>query len=398
MSQAVEITPAERNRGLVLAVLVLLATISPFTINILLPALPGLEQTLSVSRAEVALLLSLFLVGMAVAQVFLGPISDRYGRRPVLIWGLFVYVAASLGAVAAVSINELLVARVLQSLGATVGVPLARTIVRDLYPPPRAAAMLGYVTMGMVIGPMLSPTVGGLLDTLLGWQSIFLACAIMGSVTLVAVVAVMPETRPRELIGTTGREVWDRSVALLGKGKFVAFVLVLAPSSAMFWAFQGGSPYLVIEVMGIDKTIYGVWFALGALGYMSGNFVAGRLSERLGGTRMIAWGNGFAILGSGIVVLLALVPVMHPLALFAPVFVMAIGNGMLLPNAIAGAVSVDPKAAGAASGLLGFCQMGLSAGVSWVSGQISIDSALPMGLLMLTLALVSIAASPFARR
>ena len=398
MSQAVEVSPADRNRGLVLAVLILLATISPFTINILLPAWPGLEQTLSVSRAEVALLLSVFLVGMAVAQVFLGPISDRFGRRPVLIWGLLVYVAASLGAVGAVSINELLVARVLQSLGATVGVPLARTIVRDLYPPPKAAAMLGYVTMGMVVGPMLSPTVGGLLDTLLGWQAIFLACAIMGSITLVAVVAVMPETRPRELVGTTTREVWDRSIALLGRGRFVAFVLVLAPSSAMFWAFQGGSPYLVIELMGIDKTIYGMWFALGAFGYMSGNFVAGQLSERLGGTRMIAWGNGFAVLGAGVIVLLALVPVVHPLALFAPVFVMAIGNGMLLPNAISGAVSVDAKAAGAASGLLGFCQMGLSAGVSWLSGQISVDSALPMGLLMLSLALVSILASPFARR
>ncbi len=392
------LNPLERNRALVLAVLILLATISPFSINILLPALPGLEATLNVSRAEVALLLSLFLVGMAVAQIILGPVSDRYGRRPVLIGGLLVYVAASLGAVAAVSINELIAARVLQALGATVGVPLARTIVRDLYEPRRAAAMLGYVTMGMVIGPMLSPSLGGLLDTIFGWQAIFLTCAILGSVTLVAVFIVMPETRPVSLQNTTGAEVFARSKALLGKTRFVAFLFVIAPTSAMFWAFQGGTPYLVIDVMGIDKTIYGVWFILGAFGYMSGNFVAGRLSERLGGERLIAYGNLAGLTGAGLIAALAIVPVMHPLALFAPVFIMALGNGMLLPNAIAGAVSVDPKAAGAASGLLGFCQMGLSAIVSWFTGWLAVATALPMALLMIGLCLVSMIGSMVARR
>ncbi len=380
-------------RAVTLAVLVLISTISPFTVNIILPSLPLLEVQLPASRAEVALLLSTFLGGMALAQLVIGPLADRFGRKPVIVIGLLLYVGASLGAVGAVSIGQLVLARVLQALGATVGLPLARTIVRDLYGRDRAAAMLGYVTMGMVIGPMVSPAIGGFLHTLIGWQSIFLICAILGAVTLVAVVTALPETRPAAIENTTTREVWTRSKDLLVNRRFIAFLWVIAPTSAMFWAFQGATPYLVIDVMGTDKTVYALWFMVGAFGYMLGNFVSGRLSERVGGERMIAIGGLLGLAGAGLIIGLALMGVLHPLALFGPVVVMAIGNGMVLPNAIAGAVSVDPRAAGAASGLLGFLQTGLSAIVSWVSGLVSTSSAIPLGALMTILAIMAILAS-----
>lgn len=372
-------------RRLTLAILVLISMVGPLALNIAMPVLPAFEEAFATSRENATLVLSLFLATMAVSQLFLGPLSDRFGRRPVLLTGLVLFLIASIAAIYASSITELLVARVAQALGATVGLPLARTIVRDLFDREEAASMIGYLTMAMVVVPMMSPAFGGLLADSVGWYAIFAACAIFGAPVLILVALRMPETRPASLKATTGRDVAARSFELLRSRGFLGFAGTNACASSVFFAFQGGAPFIVVDAFGVDKAVYGLWFALGGLGYMAGNFTSGRLSSRIGVERMIRVGNLIALAGAGFCLALALVPVNHAWALFVPMGIIAYANGLVIPNAIAAAVSVNPQAAGAASGLAGFLQMGLSAVASLFVGWVTATSAVPMALVMLAI-------------
>jgi DHA1 family bicyclomycin/chloramphenicol resistance-like MFS transporter len=390
-------SPAGRSRGVIVAVLVLISMVGPLSLNIAMPVLPLIQTSFGATRENATLVLSLFLAGMAVAQLLLGPLADRFGRRPVLIGGLAVYVAASFAAIFAEAIGQLLAARVLQSLGATVGLPLARTIIRDLYDRDSAASMIGWVTMGMVVAPMFSPILGAFAAQSYGWQAIFYVCTFIGVTTFLVVVFALPETRPASLDAATTRDVWRRSVALLGERRFIGFAGTTACASAMFFAFQAGAPFLVIGVFGVSETVYAAWFLLGGMSYMAGNGVAGRFSRRVGVDGMIRIGNAVALVGGLLALALALVPVQHPAAMFVPLMFIAAGNGLVIPNAVAGAVSVDVKAAGAASGLAGFCQSGLSTLVSFAVGSIVATTALPIGLAMTLIALAAIGFAALAR-
>jgi DHA1 family bicyclomycin/chloramphenicol resistance-like MFS transporter len=386
------------SRRAVLAILVLISMVGPLSLNIAMPVLPLIQQSFATTRENATLVLSLFLGAMAVSQLVLGPLADRLGRRPVLVGGLAIFVVSSTAAAFAEAIGQLLLARVIQSLGATVGLPLARTIIRDLYDRDASASMIGYVTMAMVVAPMLSPMVGAVAADQYGWPAIFWICAALGVVALAAVVLAMPETRPAALDTATTREVAIRSVALLNRVRFVGYAGTAACASAIFFAFQAGAPFLVIDVMGWGKLSYGAWFVVAALAYMLGNFAAGRFSQRAGVARMIAVGNWGGFAGAALCLALALIPVMHPWALFVPMAVVAFFNGLVIPNAIAGAVSVDVNAAGAASGLAGFLQSGLSAIASFVVGAVVTEATAPVGFAMTLIAIVGLVFGYLAER
>lgn len=388
---------SERRAGL-LFVLVVISMIGPLSLNIAMPVLPTIQKAFSVSRDSATAVLSLFLLGMAVAQLVLGPLADRIGRRPVLLGGLTLYIAASAAAAFATSIEGLLFARILQALGATVGLPLARTIIRDVYARDDAASMIGYVTMVMVLAPMISPYFGAIAADHYGWPAIFVICIIMGVLALAAVLGLMPETRPASLSSTTSGDVARRSLKLLGKRSFMAASGTGACASAMFFAFQGGAPYLVIDVMGVPNATYALWFMTAPIGYMIGNFASGRYSRQQGIERMIDLGNGVAILATFFALALALVPILHPAALFLPLGIISLANGLLIPNAIAAAISVDVEAAGAASGLAGALQFGLSALASSVVAAIVTETTLPLTLSMALLAVAGLGFSMIGRR
>jgi MFS transporter, DHA1 family, multidrug resistance protein len=376
---------------LLIPLLVLVSMAGPLALNIILPSLPGLPVALSTSKETAQLTLSLFLGAMAVAQLFLGPLADRFGRRPVLVTSMLLFVVASAVAAFAPSIEVLIGARMAQAFGAAAGLTLGRTMLRDLYPREKAASMIGYVTMGMVLAPMVAPALGGFLDEQFGWRSIFFACLALGVVAFSASFAVLPETRPDGQEANRLSDVAARSFELLRNRQFVSLAGTSAAASAMFFAFVGAAPYLVQEKMGLSKDVYGIWFASIALGYMFGNFISGRFSQRIGISRMISWGNWLGLATGLLLTMLALAGFFHPAAIFLPAMLMSIGNGMVMPNAIAGAVSVDPRAAGAASGLTGFMQAALGGVASFLAGWIGGETALPIAIQMLGYSLLALA-------
>jgi DHA1 family bicyclomycin/chloramphenicol resistance-like MFS transporter len=385
-------TRAEAGSRGFLLLLVVLSMLGPLTLNILVPSLPGLPLALGTSKESAQLVLSLYLFGMALSQLLLGPLADRFGRRPVILAALALYVAASLAAFAAPNIEILVIARVVQSFGATAGLALGRTMIRDLHDLNSAASLIGYVTMAMVVAPMVAPLVGATLDEGLGWRAILAFCGGLGLMSLALAWRTLPETRPASLVATTGAEVARRTLRLVGNRHYMAYWGASAFCSALFFGFLGAAPYLMIEVMGYSKSAYGLWFMSLSLGYMLGNFISGRAARAAGIDRLILWGNAMGLVGAVAILVPALLGILHPLALFAPAMITSFGNGLVLPNAIAGGVGVDPEAAGAGSGLMGFGQVGIGAVVSFAAGKAAQDSALPLALMMLACALAAFAA------
>ena len=378
-------TAAWRMLGLLTA----MTAIGPLSLNILMPAVPGLAATFHADPAAVQLTVSLYLLGLAASQLVLGPLSDRFGRRPVVLAGLALTAVSSVAAIAATSIEALVVARSIQALGASTGLVVGRAIIRDLYDRDRAAAMIGWVTMAMVVAPMLAPMIGGALDTALGWRAIFVFIGLVSAAALLSAALALPETQAVAMSGGIAR-VLAETRQLLSSAQFCGYALAAAANSAMFFAFLGGAPHVVVTMMGRTSAVYGVWFAVTSLGYMMGNFFAARWSARVGIDRMIFWGALLTL--AGVVIEVSLVigaDGAGPAVIFVPQILISFASGLLLPNAIAGAVSVRPQAAGTASGFTGFLQMGLGAPAAQVVSHLLADAstALPMTLVMLGFAL-----------
>jgi DHA1 family bicyclomycin/chloramphenicol resistance-like MFS transporter len=379
-----------------LMLLMAMSTIGPLALNIILPAVPNLVRTMQTDPATVQLTMSLFVLGLAVSQLALGPLSDRFGRRPVTIAGLGITAVASVAALAATSIEALIVARTIQALGASTGLVISRAMIRDLYDRDRSASLIGAVATVMVAAPMVAPMIGGVLETAFGWESIFAFVALATIGVLVWAVVALPETRPDHITGGGARYILGETRALLKDRNFIGYVLQSSFGTATFFAFIGGAPHLVIGVMGLSAAQFGFWFILTAFGYMVGNLLAARLSDRLGIHRMILIGMSTQMCGALMLVAAALLfPDGGPLTIFPLQFFVSCGNGMFLPNATAGAISVRPRAAGTASGLTGFMQMGTGAIAVQVMSYLAAaaPTALPMALAML--ALVTAAALSF---
>jgi DHA1 family bicyclomycin/chloramphenicol resistance-like MFS transporter len=319
-------------------------------------------------------------------------LSDRFGRRPVVILGLTITALASVLAIAMSSIGGLIAARTLQALGASTGLVIGRAVIRDLYDRERAASMIGWVTTVMVVAPMVAPLIGGLLDTALGWESIFVFIAIASIAVLAWAYMGLPETRPDHITGGGFRFIAHETRELFADRNFCGYVLVAAVATSTFFAFLGGGPHLVIGIMGRSSAEYGAWFALAAFGYMLGNLIAARLSPRFGVDNMIRAGVGLQIFGAVLAIVLAtLFPLGGPETVFPAQFFLSCGNGIFLPNAVAGAISVRPQAAGTASGIVGFVQMGTGAAAAQAMSYVIAHSATaqPMAWSMLVLAVLA---------
>jgi DHA1 family bicyclomycin/chloramphenicol resistance-like MFS transporter len=377
-----------------LALLIAISSVGPLAVNIIVPAIPVLAVTFAADPSVVQLNVSLFFAGLAAAQLMLGPLSDRFGRRPVLLGGFAVTVVTSLAAAAALSIAWLVAARAAQALGAATGIVVGRAIIRDLYARDRAASMLGWVTMSVVALPMFGPLIGGVLEENWGWRAIFLFLAACSALTLLWAFAALPETRaPHVGEAPSSRRQLRESRELVRSPAFAGFVLVAALISGPFYAVMGGAPHVVITIMGRSGTELGIWMVFASLGYMAGNFLAGWLSVRFGGNAMLWWGLLLELVGTAVAALLVeVIPGAGPATIFVPLFIVYVANGMALPNAIAGAVSIRPEAAGTAAGITGFVQMGWGAVISQLIAYpiAGATSPSPLTLVMLAQAIAGL--------
>jgi DHA1 family bicyclomycin/chloramphenicol resistance-like MFS transporter len=369
-----------------IALLVAMTGVGSLSLNILVPALPAIVTRLQAEPSHAQLTVSLYLLGLAASQLVLGQLSDRFGRRPVVLAGLAIATVASFAAIFATTIESLILARVAQALGASTGQVVGRAIIRDLYERERAASVLGLVTSAVVVIPMLSPLVGGILDTAFGWESIFVLVAALSFAVLAWTALVLPETRPATAAQSPPGQFISDLRALTSNPRFVGYALSGALGSAPFYTFLGGAPYVAIDMMGRTSAEYGLWFAFSALGFMAGTYSASRLAMRYGIDRMIWWGIVVTVIGALIPVMLCLVdPEVGPVAVFLPQAIISYGNGLLLPTAIAGAVSIRPQVAGTASGITGFTQMAIGAAAAQIVSYALAGASTPLPMLLLML-------------
>lgn len=369
-----------------LALLIAMTGVSSLSLNILVPAIPGLVTKFAADPAQVQLTISLYLMGLAGAQLVFGPLSDRFGRRPVVLAGLALATVASTAAIFAASIASLILARVAQSLGASTGQTIGRAIIRDLYDREHAASMIGLVTSVVVLMPMAAPLVGGILDTLFGWEAIFVFAAGLSFTVFAWAVLALPETR-KSSPGPGGLGRFRADVAALAASpRFFGYALCAGLGSAPFFSFLGGAPHVVVSMLGRTSAEYGLWFFVPSLGFMAGNFAVSRLTGRFGIDALIWWGIASTVVGCLISVFAySALPGWEMATIFLPQIVVGFGNGLLLPTAIAAAVSIRPQVAGTASGLTGFIQMAIGACAAQLGGHViaHASGAMPMLLLML---------------
>ena len=371
-----------------MATLILMAGMSTMSMSIFLPSLPAIAEEFGAEYGVVQLSISAYLACTAILQVFIGPISDRFGRRPVMIGAFAVFVLASIGCYLSASIEVFLAFRMLQALAAT-GMVLGRAIVRDMVPQSEAASMLGYVTMGMAIVPMIAPSIGGLLDTAFGWRSSFIFLAFTG--LLITILCWYDQGETAKSNGLSFRDQVKEYPELFRSHRFWGYVFAAAFSSGTFFAFLGGGPYVATEVFNEPVARTGFFLGAPALGYMAGNFLSGRYSTRFGIDRMIVAGSILQLIGLMASLLVGLAGYNSAPLFFGFVVFVGLGNGLVLPSANAGLLSVRPHLAGTASGIGGAIMIGggsILASIAGVLLEIG-GGALPLQLIM---ALSSLAA------
>jgi DHA1 family bicyclomycin/chloramphenicol resistance-like MFS transporter len=373
-----------------MALLVGMTALAPLSMQIFVPALPAIQRGFGVSTGIAQLALSLSILANAIATLSYGPLSDRFGRRPVVLGGLSLFVVGSLMCTVAPTIGLLILGRIVQAAGGAAGMVIARAIVRDLYDRDRAAAAIAYLTMAMVVAPMLAPSVGAILMGLSDWRAIFVALTVIGILLVWGTQLRLVETRA----GGSGGSGWGSLLAgggrLLRSPAFLGYVLQTAFSMSMFFAFVSGAPYFIIDVLGRPALEYGLYFMLVSVGYMSGNFTAARITRRVGIDRMILIGSALSLVGTSLVAGLLLSLPWAPVLLFGPMMLTSYANGLAMPNGQAGAISVDPALAGTASGVAGFAQLLCAALVSQAVGMVQNGTPYPMLAFMVGCAALSL--------
>lgn len=365
--------------------LILLSALAALTMNIFLPSLPGMAAHFETDYRLMQLSVALYLAVNAVMQLFIGAISDRVGRRPVLLAGVGIFLAATLGCIFAANVWVFLFFRMLQATIVT-GMALSRAVVRDMVPEAQAASMIGYVTMGMAVAPMIGPAIGGVLDAAFGWQASFWALFAAGAAVLWLTWADLGETAPRQ--GGGFAEQFRDYPELLTSPRFWGYTATLGLSSGAFFSYLGGGPYVGDHVFGMDPATFGLFFGAPAVGYFLGNFLSGRFSVRMGVNRMVLWGTLINFGGVALSLTLFYAGLGTPYSFFGLMTCVGLGNGMTIPNATAGALSVRPHLAGTASGLSGALMIGLGAALSALAGALltPASGAFPLLWLMLVTA------------
>jgi MFS transporter, DHA1 family, multidrug resistance protein len=368
---------------LILPILVPAASLGLLASSIYVPSIPDIGRELAVPVGLVQLTMTVFLVSYGVSMLVIGPLSDRFGRRRVMLAGILVCLAASLVCAAAPDIVTLIVGRAFQAFGGCAGVVIARAMVRDLFDREQVARAMSILASAVTVVPIVGPVIGGYVHVWLGWRANFIVVA-LGGVVLFAIVALrMPETNVNlQNQATLFRGLVSSFVALLRVRRFLAYALVTGCGGAAYYAFAAAAPVVFIERFHVSPDLYGVYAASASGGFMVGSVASSRFSVSLGADWFIRLGGWVQAVAGAAMIGLAVAGYASPWAVVPPIFFMGVANGLYMPNAFAGGVSIHPHLAGAAAGLAGFVQM-LAAGLATAAMAASaLETAVPMGLVI----------------
>ncbi|MBV9860094.1 MAG: multidrug effflux MFS transporter [Alphaproteobacteria bacterium] len=352
-----------------LALLVLVTAIGPAALHMPVPSLPLLAVAFDSPPGAVQLVLTLFLAGIAGAQLLYGPVSDRFGRRPVLLFGLALFLLGTVLCGLAWSLSALIVGRVLQACGGCAGMVLGRAIISDVCEREAAASAIATVTMAMALAPSVSPAIGAYLAEWIGWRADFALLGALGAALLVLVGLHLRETH-RNAIPLDLRGMAGSFAILLRSPAFVGLALSSACTTASWYTFTASAPYLLSELLRQPPSTYGLMILLPMAAYVLGNAVAARCAVRLGSVRLFVWGVALSVAAGAAMALWCLGLGLTAWAVFVPMALSSVGNGMSQPPAMAAGLSVYPRIAGAASGLIGFLQMMIAALGTMLVGEL----------------------------
>jgi len=365
-----------------LALIAAFLMLQPLSTDLYLASLPGLASAFSVPPSTVQLTLSLFVIGFGGAQLVIGPLSDRFGRRPVLIAGLSLYVAASIACGLSQSIAMLIAARFLQALGCCSAVIIARAIVRDAYRPEDSMRVVASASTWLSLAPLLGPILGSYLQVSFGWRAAFAALAAFSAGLLAMSLLKLPETNQyRDPRATELSGLLANYRIVLGARDFWAHALPGALSYGAIFSFISGSSFVLIQVLQVPTEWFGYCFAFGVSGYMGGTIVCRRLLSRIGGSRAFRLGSALSLLtGLGFLGAVA-AGIAHWALVLAAMFLTMGAHGINFPIAQSGAVSPFPQQAGTAAGLMGALYMGVAFVVGTVVGATHNGTLYPLALI-----------------
>jgi DHA1 family bicyclomycin/chloramphenicol resistance-like MFS transporter len=368
--------------GLIVLVLALLLGLQPITTDLYLPALPTITQGFGAAMPQAQLTLSALLLSFGVSQLVWGPLSDRFGRRPVLLTGSVLYVLASLASAAVTSMEQLIVLRSLQGAAMGAGVVCARAVVRDLFAPSEGARIMSKGLTGLGVIACLSAPVGGLLAEHFGWRVTLLALAVFGALTLVLIALRFEETlaqkNPRALEPGTLLRTWNQIVR---HPTFWAYTLLATTSYAGLFTFLAASSFVFTGALGLSIPAYGLAMLTMSLSYIAGTFICRRLLPRFGVRRSVAIAGAATLTAGTAMGAMALMGVQSVAAIMLPFYLFMLAHGVHQPCGQSGAVGPFPQAAGAASALSGFLMMVVAFGMGgWLGHSLAAnpDSVLPL--------------------
>ncbi len=382
-----------------LAILIAVTMAGQLALNIILPSMAGLAKTFHTTHSMVALTLTLFLAAMAIGQLVFGTMSDRFGRRPVVLGGLLLFNIGTVVCFTAPTIEVLILGRIVQAVGGCAGMVMGRAMVRDIYDTNRAAAMIAYLTMAVVVVPTLAPLIGGYLDVWFGWQANFVFVLIVGLITLGLALVWAYETLPAEHRHDMEFLAMFRAfVALLRNSLFTGYAVQLSVNTAAYFAFLGSSPRILVDFMGGTIEQLGVYFLAVSSFYICGNFGTAKLTKIFAVASMVTAGSLIAVVGAVSLLAVQMSVGLTPLTFFGLMSIIGLGNGFCISAGFTGAISADPRRVGAASGLAGSMQLGFSALVAYVVSLLLVDTALPLVTVMVFCTFIGLIAPVLGRR